>query len=441
MSETYALYLSILFDNLEFRKEFPDGHCQTSPSWLWKKKPDAYRHRDGNQNKLCIWRSFFCNFILCRHLEQKDIGHSDVMCGILDHHHSIWTTSKTYKSLWSCLWWKSKHLLEALSLKVPQATLIARVSTKKRNVGNKMNLNEPDASGDTFAGSKRPRANDYSISSCLDIKLDNRAKVTDVSLTKHCLRAVPLTLLLRYPSLSELSLADNFIRYIPSAIERLSNLTELNLSWNRLKDVPREIGNLKSLKWLNLAGNHLTSVPEELGELKNLVSLVLHGNDLIVLPSTIGHLASLLYLDVSENRLRCLPQGIGELCRLERFHVQGNKLRTLHSLDWRRLSRLRHFLFQHNRLRFLPFSFLEWFRRCRQTGRPLTISHSLPVDVLYHIQGHGNPWALNGYTGAFIKGDFNLLEQTMTQEQKRFAWASMNFLLLRHRCAYLGANK
>jgi len=71
-----------------------------------------------------------------------------------------------------------------------------------------------------------------------------------------------------------LSLNDNQIRTLPSAIGALTALQTLQLDRNRLKTLPRDVGRLVSLRELSLFGNAaVRQLPDAFADLKHLKRL------------------------------------------------------------------------------------------------------------------------------------------------------------------------
>ena len=124
-----------------------------------------------------------------------------------------------------------------------------------------------------------------------------------------------------------LDLSGKGLSKVPEAV--ITDLTELEglyLSDNYLKELPTSINKLKNLKWLLLDKNQLRELPHNICELSNLMWLSVSFNQLSVLPSNIKHLKNLQGLHLRYNQLTTLPDEIGELKKLIGLHVAGNPL-------------------------------------------------------------------------------------------------------------------
>ncbi|KAL9450508.1 hypothetical protein AB3S75_012275 [Citrus x aurantiifolia] len=115
---------------------------------------------------------------------------------------------------------------------------------------------------------------------------------------------------------------------LPQLFDKLTCLRTLKLKvcepWlckNFIKEIPTNIEKLLHLKYLNLEGQKkIEKLPETLCELYNLERLNVDDcENLRELPRGIGKLRKLMYLhNVGTDSLRYLPAGIGELIRLRR---------------------------------------------------------------------------------------------------------------------------
>ncbi|KAH9689119.1 hypothetical protein KPL70_015369 [Citrus sinensis] len=115
---------------------------------------------------------------------------------------------------------------------------------------------------------------------------------------------------------------------LPQLFDKLTCLRTLKLKvcepWlckNFIKEIPTNIEKLLHLKYLNLKGQKkIEKLPETLCELYNLERLNVDDcENLRELPRGIGKLRKLMYLhNVGTDSLRYLPAGIGELIRLRR---------------------------------------------------------------------------------------------------------------------------
>ena len=125
-----------------------------------------------------------------------------------------------------------------------------------------------------------------------------------------------------------LDLSGEGLSKVPEAviITDLTDLEELDLSDNFLKELPTSINKLKNLKTLRLGWNQLRELPHSICELSNLTWLSVNNNQLSVLPSNIKHLKNLRELDLRYNQLTTLPDETGDLKKLRLLYVAGNPL-------------------------------------------------------------------------------------------------------------------
>jgi hypothetical protein len=121
---------------------------------------------------------------------------------------------------------------------------------------------------------------------------------------------------LRY--LTELNVAGNKLKTLPSEMGLLSNLATLNISFNMLAELPVSVGNLKALKSLDCASNNISSLPFNIRHLSLLEELLMAGNICSGIPAAVTSLRSLKILDMSRNMLTHLgvPDAIGKAADL-----------------------------------------------------------------------------------------------------------------------------
>ncbi|MEL6134807.1 MAG: leucine-rich repeat domain-containing protein [Bacteroidota bacterium] len=101
----------------------------------------------------------------------------------------------------------------------------------------------------------------------------------------------------------KLSLPNQKLREIPSAVFRLPNLQVLDLSGNKLKKLPGRVADLQHLEILILTNNKLNVLPDEVKEMDNLRELYLRSNRLVEVPAWVGGLSKLRKMDISYNQL------------------------------------------------------------------------------------------------------------------------------------------
>ncbi|XP_027111649.1 LRR repeats and ubiquitin-like domain-containing protein At2g30105 isoform X1 [Coffea arabica] len=115
-------------------------------------------------------------------------------------------------------------------------------------------------------------------------------------------------------SLTILSLNQNCLAVLPSAIGALTSLRQLLVENNKLTCLPTEIGLLTNLQILKAANNRINDIPASIGECISLVEVDLSSNLLVELPETFGNLKDLKALYTSNNGLRSLPSTLFKMC-------------------------------------------------------------------------------------------------------------------------------
>ncbi|KAJ4786112.1 LRR/ubiquitin-like domain protein [Rhynchospora pubera] len=183
-----------------------------------------------------------------------------------------------------------------------------------------------------------------------------RWKITGVvALSESQLKEVPEEVWGCGSSIRVLDLGTNFIQQIPSKISDLKSLNKLLLNgndlsedsicWegllslkllsilslnnNRLTTLPSALCSLTSLSQLHLACNKLISLPVEIGSLTQLEVLKANNNRMSSLPLSIGNCKSLIEIDLSSNLLTELPETLGSLCNLKALYLKNNGVRTV----------------------------------------------------------------------------------------------------------------
>lgn len=105
----------------------------------------------------------------------------------------------------------------------------------------------------------------------------------------NLLTAFPAGCIRFMPSLRELDLSHNKLRFLPVDIGHPhSHLRQLVASDNKLEVIPKSIGLCRELRSLNLGRNQLTSLPTEIADLKQLDTLDLSENLLCVIPGDVA---------------------------------------------------------------------------------------------------------------------------------------------------------
>ena len=147
-------------------------------------------------------------------------------------------------------------------------------------------------------------------------------------LDKNMIRSMPSMPYL--PKLTKLSMAENKLETIGTALDGLTNLTSLDLHENKLQSV--DLSKLEKLQEISLSNNMLKMIPKfqsnalqsiDLGEnnieeipqgiftaqLETLYALRLSGNDITAVSNTtFGNMTNLHMLNLAHNRLEVIPQ-------------------------------------------------------------------------------------------------------------------------------------
>jgi Leucine-rich repeat (LRR) protein len=118
------------------------------------------------------------------------------------------------------------------------------------------------------------------------------------------------------PRLVSLSLVNNDLRLLPSAIQQLTRLTLLDVSYNRLARLPAALGALSRLESLYAVMNDLEHLPETFCNLTALSVCNLECNLLVDLPAAWDRMTSLRTLYVGNNKLQALPPALCALPNL-----------------------------------------------------------------------------------------------------------------------------
>ncbi|XP_052211292.1 LRR repeats and ubiquitin-like domain-containing protein At2g30105 isoform X2 [Diospyros lotus] len=128
-------------------------------------------------------------------------------------------------------------------------------------------------------------------------------------------------------SLTVLSLSQNHLKSLPSALGSLSCLRELDVANNNITCLPTEIGCLTQLQVLKANNNRLYNVPASIGECTALLEVDLMANLLVELPETFGNLQNLKALYLSNNGLKALPPTLFKMCtQLSTLDLHGTQI-------------------------------------------------------------------------------------------------------------------
>ena len=112
---------------------------------------------------------------------------------------------------------------------------------------------------------------------------------------------------------------------LPPSLGDCAGLSQVGFRGCRLREVPAE-ALPPALRWLTLTDNRLDTLPSALGERPMLQKLMLAGNRLTRLPDTLAGAASLELLRLSANRIDALPPWLTALPRLAWLAWAGNPL-------------------------------------------------------------------------------------------------------------------
>ncbi|RVX22833.1 LRR repeats and ubiquitin-like domain-containing protein [Vitis vinifera] len=129
-----------------------------------------------------------------------------------------------------------------------------------------------------------------------------------------------------------LDLNNNFIQDVPVKIGCLSSMQKLLLSANDILDESiswEGVVSLKSLTVLSLSQNYLTMLPSALGALTSLRQLHIASNKLTKSPIQIGLMTQLEVLKANNNRISTISTQIGDCNSLIEVEVSSNLLSEL----------------------------------------------------------------------------------------------------------------
>jgi len=212
-------------------------------------------------------------------------------------------------------------------------------------------------------------------------ELRNLRRLTSLRLEMDNIHHLPEELFAEgWPSLVDLSFANNKLESLPKSMKELSSLTFLDLAnnrlgnevleidfrnltqlqlfrieKNRLKSLPETLMNPASpLNFLDCSENMIESIPDSIGNLRMLKSFYAHNNYLRTLPPGFGSLQSLTGLFVQHNVIETLPAEIGDLSNLRQIYIGNNKLKQFPDTVVK-LKKLSELAAGSNRLESLPF--------------------------------------------------------------------------------------
>ncbi|XP_059906308.1 erbin isoform X1 [Gadus macrocephalus] len=153
--------------------------------------------------------------------------------------------------------------------------------------------------------------------------------------------------------LQRLSMPDNDVTVLPSAIANLINLRELDVSKNNIQEFPENIKNCKVLTIVEASVNPISKLPDGFTQLLSLTQLYLNDAFLEFLPASFGRLTKLQILELRENQLKMLPKSMHKLTQLERLDLGSNEFTEVPEV-LEQLSGIKELWMDCNRLTFLP---------------------------------------------------------------------------------------
>jgi Leucine-rich repeat (LRR) protein len=114
------------------------------------------------------------------------------------------------------------------------------------------------------------------------------------------------------------------------------NLEYLSLKNDHLKEIPSAISNIKSLKTIDLSNNDFTNLPEEFSNLTNLEEIYLNDEKNMNLPKTLSILSKLpklKSLHLENDNLSVLPSEVLSFKNLESLYLNNNKFKEIPKLE------------------------------------------------------------------------------------------------------------
>ncbi len=211
----------------------------------------------------------------------------------------------------------------------------------------------------------------------LDIQKDNL--IETLSLAENNLDHIP-TAIKNCKHLKNLNLEGNRIKHIPSWLLQLDSLEEINLNFNQLQLRRSDIRRLAKVKGILLAGNHINRLPRNVGrlhcenlnlakndlhslpksfaKLNQMKSLIFYENDFENIPEVLTDFKNLIHLDFYKNRIAEIPDFVGNMENLQQLFISYNKIEMIPDTV-RNLKRLKYLYIHHNELHFLPTWIVE----------------------------------------------------------------------------------
>ncbi|XP_028073935.1 LRR repeats and ubiquitin-like domain-containing protein At2g30105 [Camellia sinensis] len=287
---------------------------------------------------------------------------------------------------------KGKVLLDELTLRSSQVTDGAKImlmASQGLHQGDGPIRKEAPASSNLrrMADANRGKEGKRDDVAAVEKSQFERWKATGVIALSECnLRAIPDEVWTCGPSARVLDLSHNSIKDMPAAIGSLRALQKLLLNANELlvESISWEgVTSLKSLTVLSLNQNHLTALPSAMGALTCLRQLHIANNKLTCLPTEIGCLTQLEVLIANNNRISTVPTCIGECTSLAEVDLSSNLLADLPE-TFGNLQNLKALYLSNNGLESLPSTL---FKMCIQLSTLDLHGTQITMDVLRQFEG------------------------------------------------------
>ncbi len=143
-----------------------------------------------------------------------------------------------------------------------------------------------------------------------DLYIPKNNRIETLSLTENNLDHIP-TAIKNCKHLKNLNLEGNQIRHIPNWLIQLDSLEEINLNFNQLKLRRSDVRRLAKVKGILLAGNHINRLPSNVGRLQ-CENLNLAKNNLHSLPKSFAKLNQMKSLIFYENAFESIPEVLAD---------------------------------------------------------------------------------------------------------------------------------
>ncbi|CAL5202580.1 unnamed protein product [Lathyrus oleraceus] len=217
-----------------------------------------------------------------------------------------------------------------------------------------------------------------------------RWKVTGVVALSECnLEAIPDEVWVCGSSARVLDCNNNLLRNVPVEISQLTRLEKLLINANDLSDESinwEGLMNLKYLTVLSLNQNRLTTLPSALGSITSLRELHVSNNELAGLPDEIGQLTQLEVLKANNNRMSKISEFIGNCHSLVEVDFSSNFLSQLPE-TFSSFNNLKALHLSNNGMKSLPS---KLFKTCLQLSTLDLHNTEITIDLLRQFEGWDN---------------------------------------------------